>query len=344
MITHLYLLDIMKYGNSKAKLSGMYAKRLKYNDLQELLHQNNLKSAIIILKTKILELNELDESARRIQIETVLDKILIADIIKIKRLLDKNDKEIFNWFIEKYKIRCIKSVFRKLYSKTVVHYNPESIKIWTESIFKDIDGIQNVEDIAGFLHFINKTNYKKVFENFSNKEDQIKETNIFEIENDMDKIYLNKLIAITKDKNERLEKMIINKIDLMNLLWLYRMKKYYNFSEDKIKDIFIKQEKSNSKLEIKQFLSLENDTEILETFKKKAYIKKYETSLSFEQNINRYLYKEYYKIFKSQMFDISNICAYINLIEMENADIVHIIEGIRYNLNKEEIQKKLVTK
>ena len=44
------------------------------------------------------------------------------------------------------------------------------------------------------------------------------------------------------------------------------------------------------------------------------------------------------------MFDISNICAYINLIEMENTDIVHIIEGIRYRLNKEEIQKKLVTK
>ena len=44
------------------------------------------------------------------------------------------------------------------------------------------------------------------------------------------------------------------------------------------------------------------------------------------------------------MFDISNICAYINLIEMENTDIVRIIEAIRYGLSKEEIQKKLLTK
>ena len=340
----MYLVNIMKYGNSKAKLSGMYAKRLKKSDLQELLHQNNLKSAIMILKAKNLELNELDESARRIQIETVLDKILIADIVKIKRLLDKKDKDIFIGFIEKYKIRCIKSVFRKLYSKTIVHYNPEGIKIWTESIFKDIDGIQNVETIDEFLGFLSNTQYKKVFENFSDNESLTKNLNIFEIENEMDKIYLNKLIDISKNKNDRLEKMILKKIDLMNLLWLYRIKKYYNFSEDKIKETFIKQEKVNSKLEIKQFLSLENDTEILENFQKKAYIRKYDNSLSFEQNINIYLYKEYYKIFKSQMFDISNICAYINLIEMENTDIVRIIEGIRYGLSKEEIQKKLVTK
>lgn len=340
----MYLINIMKYGNSKAKLNGMYAKRLKKNDLQELIHQNNLKSAILILKTKNLELNELDESARRIQIETTLDKILITDIVKIKRLLGKKDKEILIQFIEKYKIRCIKSVFRKLYSKTIVHYNPESIKNWTESIFKEIDGIQNAETIAEFMNYVSNTQYKKVFENFSNEENQIEELNIFEIENEIDKIYLNKLIAISENKNARLENMISNKINLMNLLWLYRIKKYYNFSADKIKDIFIKQVKGNNKLEIKKFLNLENDTEILENFQKKAYIKKYEKNLSFEQNINRYLYKKYYKIFKSQMFDISNICAYINLIEMENTDIVRIIEGIRYGLSKEEIQKKLVTK
>ncbi len=340
----MYLINIMKYGNSKAKLNGMYAKRLKKSDLQELIHQNNLKSAILILKTKNIELNELDETARRIQIETALDKILITDIVKIKRLLGKKDKDILIQFIEKYKIRCIKSIFRKLYSKTIVHYNPESIKIWTESIFKEIDGIQNAETIAEFMNYISKTQYKKVFENFSNKENQIEELNIFQIENEIDKIYLNKLISISENKNTRLENMISKKTELMNLLWLYRIKKYYNYSEDKIKDIFIKQVKGNNKLEIEKFLSLENDTEILENFQKKAYMKKYEKDLSFEQNINIYLYKEYYKIFKSQMFDISNICAYINLIEMENTDIVRIIEAIRYGLSKEEIQKKLVTK
>ena len=340
----MYLINIMKYGNSKAKLNGMYAKRLKKIDLQELIHQNNLKSAILILKTKNIELNELDETARRIQIETALDKILITDIVKIKRLLGKKDKDILIQFIEKYKIRCIKSIFRKLYSKTIVHYNPESIKIWTESIFKEIDGIQNAETIAEFMNYISKTQYKKVFENFSNKENQIEELNIFQIENEIDKIYLNKLISISENKNTRLENMISKKTELMNLLWLYRIKKYYNYSEDKIKDIFIKQVKGNNKLEIEKFLSLENDTEILENFQKKAYMKKYEKDLSFEQNINIYLYKEYYKIFKSQMFDISNICAYINLIEMENTDIVRIIEAIRYGLSKEEIQKKLVTK
>lgn len=341
----MYPISIMKYANIHAKLKGMYAKRLKESDLQELIHQDNLKSVIIILKAKNLELNELDENARRIQIETILDKILITDIIKIQRLLGKKDREIFSRFIEKYKIRCIKDVFRKLYSKTIIHYNPESIKIWTKSIFKEIHGIQDVETIEEFIDKLKYTPYQKIFEDLNNEEDKIEQANIFEVENKMDKMYLNRLMDISENKNNRLESMISKKVDLMNLLWIYRLKKYYNFSEEKLKEIFVNQEKyNNSKLEIKQFLSLENDTEILEMFETKSYIKKYEKNLSLEQNINRYLYKEYQKIFRSQVFDISSICAYINLIEMENTDIIRIIEGIRYKLSKEEIQKKLVTK
>ena len=341
----MYPISIMKYANIHAKLKGMYAKRLKESDLQELIHQDNLKSAIIILKAKNLELNELDENARRIQIETILDKILITDIIKIQKLLGKKDKEIFNRFIEKYKIRCIKDVFRKLYSKTIIHYNSESIKIWTESIFREIDGIQDVETIEEFIDKLKNTPYRKIFENLSSEEAKIEQENIFELENKMDKMYLNRLMDISENKNNRLESMISKKIDLMNLLWIYRLKKYYNFSEEKLKEIFVNQEKhNNSKFEIKQFLSLESDTEILEMFETKSYIKNYEKNLSLEQNINRYLYKEYQKIFRSQVFDISSICAYINLIEMENMDIIRIIEGIRYKLSKEEIQKKLVTK
>lgn len=334
----------MKYANINAKLKGMYAKRLKENDLQELIHQNNLKSAIIILKSKNLELNELDENATRIQIETTLDKILITDIIKIQKLLGKKDKEIFQAFIEKYKIRCIKAIFRKLYSKTIIHYNPEKIKIWTESIFKEINGIQDAETIEEFIEKLKNTPYQKIFENLSNEEEQIKQVNIFEVENKMDKIYFNRLIDISKNRNNKLENMISKKVNVINLLWLYRLKKYYNFSEDELKEVFINQEKHNSKFEIKQFLSLENDKEILEMFEKKSYIKKYEKNISLEQNINRYLYKEYQKKFRSQVFDISSVCAYINLIEMENIDIIRIIEGIRYSLSKEEIQKKLVTK
>ena len=45
-------ISAIKYPSINAKLKGMYAKRLKDDDLQDLAKQNNLKSAVAILKNK----------------------------------------------------------------------------------------------------------------------------------------------------------------------------------------------------------------------------------------------------------------------------------------------------
>ena len=45
-------ISAIKYPSINAKLKGMYAKRLKNDDLQDLAKQNNLKSAVAILKNK----------------------------------------------------------------------------------------------------------------------------------------------------------------------------------------------------------------------------------------------------------------------------------------------------
>ena len=42
------------------------------------------------------------------------------------------------------------------------------------------------------------------------------------------------------------------------------------------------------------------------------------------------------------MFNINFIYAYIDMVYDENNDITNIIEGIRYNLSRPEILKKLV--
>ena len=45
-------ISAIKYPSINAKLKGMYAKRLKSDDILDLCKQNNLKSAVAILKNK----------------------------------------------------------------------------------------------------------------------------------------------------------------------------------------------------------------------------------------------------------------------------------------------------
>lgn len=330
-------ISAIKYPSINAKLKGMYAKRLKNDDLQDLAKQNNLKSAVAILKNKSLSLNVLSEDADREQIEKVLNGEIIYDIEKIVKYLDKNDTQIFNLLISKYEIRCIKRAIKLLYSKN--EYD-ENIKIWTNTIFTDLKGLESIKSIDEFLKIINNTKYKKILKKYFVNKDT--EYSIFEIENELDKMYL-KSIYNSAGNNKNLKKMIGAKIDFTNILWIYRMKKYYNFSEDKIEKSIIDINYALKKNQILLLVKAKNIEELNEILKKTVYSNIATDDIyELECNMKKYLHGLYIKNFKSNLLSINCIYSYLNLVELENKDIISIIEAVRYGINKEKLLKKLI--
>ena len=327
-------ISAIKYPSINAKLKGMYAKRLKDDDLQDLAKQNNLKSAVAILKNKSSSLNVLSEDADREQIEKVLNGEIIYDIEKIVKYLDKNDTQIFNLLISKYEIRCIKKAIKLLYSKN--EYD-ENIKIWTNTIFTDLKGLESIKSIDEFFKIINNTKYKKILKKYFENKDT--EYSIFEIEN---KMYL-KSIYNSAGNNKNLKKMIGAKIDFTNILWIYRMKKYYNFSEDKIEKSIIDINYALKKNQILLLVKAKNIEELNEILKKTVYSNIATDDIyELECNMKKYLHGLYIKNFKSNLLSINCIYSYLNLVELENKDIISIIEAVRYGIDKEKLLKKLI--
>lgn len=330
-------ISAIKYPSINAKLKGMYFKRLKNDDLQDLAKQNNLKSAVAILKNKSSSLNVLSEDADREQIEKVLNGEIIYDIEKIVKYLDKNDTQIFNLLISKYEIRCIKRAIKLLYSKN--EYD-ENIKIWTNTIFTDLKGLESIKSIDEFLKIINNTKYKKILKKYF--ENKNTEYSIFEIENELDKMYL-KSIYNSAGNNKNLKKMIGAKIDFTNILWIYRMKKYYNFSEDKIEKSIIDINYALKKNQILSLVKAKNIEELNEILKKTVYSNiSTDDIYELECNMKKYLHGLYIKNFKSNLLSINCIYSYLNLVELENKDIISIIEAVRYGIDKEKLLKKLI--
>jgi len=330
-------ISAIKYPSINAKLKGMYSKRLKNDDLQDLAKQNNLKSAVAILKNKSSSLNVLSEDADREQIEKVLNGEIIYDIEKIVKYLDKNDTQIFNLLISKYEIRCIKKAIKLLYSKN--EYD-ENIKIWTNTIFTDLKGLESIKSIDEFLKIINNTKYKKILKKYF--ENKNTEYSIFEIENELDKMYL-KSIYNSAGNNKNLKKMIGAKIDFTNILWIYRMKKYYNFSEDKIEKSIIDINYALKKNQILSLVKAKNIEELNEILKKTVYSNiSTDDIYELECNMKKYLHGLYIKNFKSNLLSINCIYSYLNLVELENKDIISIIEAVRYGIDKEKLLKKLI--
>ena len=63
---------------------------------------------------------------------------------------------------------------------------------------------------------------------------------------------------------------------------------------------------------------------------------------NIEYTIKQYLYRMYKNYFRSKAFDITMVIAYIELRKTQIQNTIVIIEGIRYELNYQKIQKKLI--
>ena len=309
---------VIKYPNLNAKLKGMYEKRISKSDLEDLVKQNNLKNAILLLKSKYDIFKNSDENIDRLEIESLLEKDQINNILKIKKLLNKKDTEIFEMFLLQYEIKCVKSIFRKLFSNDKTDdIVIQKVKMWTVTLFSDIKGIETVQNFYEFFEAVKRMKYNKILKKYQ-EQDNI---NVFEVENEIDKLYFETLYDMIKNEVNS-KKIIGSEIDLLNVLWIFRIKKYYNFENEKINQILIKRYyklKPNTMKKIEQTNTFE---EIKEIMKDTVYKDVFFDENNLEENIDKYLYEINKKIFRNDMTSIAYVLAYVNMIDYENKDII----------------------
>lgn len=238
-------------------------------------------------------------------------------------------------------MKCIKSMLRKLFSESVINEQTNEVENWTTKLFQNLKGISKQKTYEELIEFLKRHGYSSVFEKQIKEIDQM---NLFEIENQLDKFYFENMMKIARKHNRNLADIIGKQIDLNNIIWMYRVKKNYHFSKEQTRNILMKTYYKLKKSELEKMLEANNEKEMKEVLQKTFYAKyiNFDHTDDLEQQIDKYLYDVYKKHFRGNIFDISAIYAYINMVEQENNDILNMIEGIRYHLNKEEIQKKLI--
>lgn len=308
-----------------AKLKAMYAQKLKKEDLEDLIKQTNLTDAIILLKSKLPELDNLSDNAKRIDLETALDTVLIYDIQKILNYLQGINKEIFTQYIIKYKIETIKKLYENLdVSKT----KTTQVNDWIEHIFIDLKVIYTSTSKEDFIDKIPDKNIKSIFENSHTD---------FERENTLDKYYFENLLKAVKGKNKKIETLLNMRIDLLNVLWTYRCKKYYGIVNQ---DILIPH---FYKIDLNTIRKIEN-ANTLEDIDQALVNTIYRNIIGnhIESDIKRYVYKKCKKAFRNELLDLSMVISYFKILETEKENIVTIIEGIRYKMSKPSIESKII--
>ena len=321
------MLEKLKYPNINAKLKGMYAKTLTKEDIEDLLKQNTIKDAIIILKSKMPPLEDLNVDAKRIELESKLDRVIINDISKTYRYLDNKTKKVFDSYILKYKIKILKIIWKDLnFGKQ--EQEIEEFKYW-KTIFNDLENFIDVKNTEEFLKQIKAEELRNIFKN---------NQNTFELDNMITKYYYEKLYLASRESSKKLENIISTQIDLINISSIYRCKRYYGFYDKKYFINYGKIVKENTIQNIENTQSLQQVKYILKNPKNKEIVES-----SIYDDSKKYMYNKLRKFFIQNEYDISSIIAYFYIKEIERSNIIAIIEGIRYKLPKEEMQKQIIT-
>lgn len=183
-----------KFANINAKVKGMYAKVLKQSDYDELCKQKTIKEALILLKQKLDELQDIGDNARRREIEKQLEKGLANDIQKIYRLLDKENRQLLTIYLQKQEIQELKE-------KLVLLQNDEKAYI-------AIQADKQQTAVEKFMLEWIDTPYYPILQKYL-EDGKIEELSIFKLENELDKFYFTNIYEeVKKRKNQPLQDLI----------------------------------------------------------------------------------------------------------------------------------------
>ena len=304
--------DVMRYSGIVTKVAAMRAKLLKPQDYERLASMNTVTDIIEYLKqTKSYGkfINQMDESLyHRGNIEKVLIQSLYDDY---NVPFDLNYKKPF---FDKYsKIRIDQLVTAKNidhlvdYLKNTEYYAPLSrIRESGASTLADYE-------LALDLYYFSMM-WKARKGNW-NKKDQ-----------------------------EMLTKELGAKIDLLNLQWIYRAKKYYHMLAPDIYTLLIPIQHKLSNQEFKDLVEAPSVEEFTRRLNETYYGKKYEfgEQVQMESVVNECVEHILTIAYRNHPYSLASIQQYLFLKEEETYKITTALECIRYGLSQRETLQYLV--
>jgi V/A-type H+-transporting ATPase subunit C len=342
---------IIRYSAVNTKLRAMCGKLLKDEDYKKMIALKTPSEIAVYMKnnTSYSELfKQRDPSLmHRDSIERLLKEGLINYIDKLMHYFRGDSREFFKCFYLKHEINEFKKLARS------IHIDKDFNTLTTNLVFLgkykyiDLDRIVKAKTIKELIQALDETVYYPYIKNLI---DENEGESLYRFEMGLDKalfsIMEEKVKLLSKHDQEVFYKIYGSYLDMLNLQWIYRGKKYYNLTPE---EIFNNAANKGCKFNYKDIKNLcyaksldEFVSKVRETTYGFMFKGDKDQDIFMERRMNRYMYYKVKKIKETMNFDISMMLCYIYLFEFETKDIVSIIENVRYGMDYEETKKYLI--
>lgn len=344
-------MSISKHAAINTKALAMRARKISDDDFREMIKAKDLKDVFLYLRDNTYYgdfLKNLDpDDLHRTELEAHLNDLKINEAEKLMHYLSGKEKLFFQIFLVRTEVESLRILIRGIARgddleslNRLIVYSQKYSRIPFERLFRSRDWDEFKKLLIG-------TDYYRILEIHK---DIGSDRDLIVIEKSLDRYYYdllrNRLLQLNKKQNQELINAQRRNIDLLNLLWIYRGKKFYNLSREEIiayslrGGLEINENRLMSLIEAKDFQELKErlgNSEYAFLFNHTKTI-----DLFMERRRERYLYYMYLKLFGDVDGGLGRVVAYIRLLDFEIEDITSIIESKRYRMGQEETKKYLI--
>ncbi|MCP1100828.1 V/A-type H+-transporting ATPase subunit C [Aequitasia blattaphilus] len=337
--------SMMAYSGIVTKIKAMEAKLLTEQDFEEISNMKNVPEVIEFLKQRPgyeKYINQMDPSLyHRRHVEKMLIQSLYDDYTRVYRFANATQRKFMKFYIKHYEVDLINYCLRILFNHYDWPFDLDYKKPFYDQYSQlSIDRLVTSKSVDDLIENIKDTEYYKPLQ-------QIHESGAATIFDYDLALELYSFSAIWKSRKRALNKKELDlftrdmgtAIDLINLQWIYRAKKYYNMLAPDIYSMTIPVQYRFSVDEFKDLVEAPSVDEFIAKVQETSYAKKYniDNTKTLEQMYNDCMIKLYLADRRSNPYSVASINTYFFLKETEITKLTTALECIRYGLSSREI-------
>ena len=337
--------NLRTYSGITTKIRAMQAKLLTEADYENIANLKTVPEVIEYLKEKpayTKYINRMDTSLyHRGDVEKVLTQSFYDDYTRIFRFVGMEQKKFLKAYWKRYEIDlinyCLRIVFNHYDDPFDIDYKKEIFDKYSQLSVSKLVLSKNVEELIDNLK---GTEYYSPLQTLR----ESGAATLYDYDLTLELYYFSVMWKEEKRLLKGKERDIFIKdygmrIDLTNIRWIYRAKKYYNMLPPDIYMMMIPIQYRFSKEEFKAMV----EAPTVEEFIKQVGLTRYGNKLTFEeghmleQQSREILKAAYLSDRRHNPYSVATMNAYLFLKEEEIRKIVSALECIRYGLSSRDI-------
>ncbi|MBC8584094.1 V-type ATPase subunit [Youxingia wuxianensis] len=336
---------------------SMYGRRLRENNYRDLLAKPTIADVVTYLKNETYYGNALEPvqdlkgaADHRVHVEHLLRASVYEKCGKMLRFRFTDDKEdFFSFLVLKSEVDEILTCVRLIATNSKEPYDvvfPQTLLDYSKIDLKAVATAQTFEELLSVLRY---TDYYPILESQDLEEIHSDPTRLTMVEADLIEFYYDKIFGLIRSQfdgmaKEQLEEMFYTEIDIMNISLIYRMKTFFNCDDDFIRNSIISAHTSMDRKILDDLIASTSPQQVVEILQRTDYRKDFEhKGIQYAERFSQLAKNRMAKKFIRGSIEVPVVfVSYIMLLNIEVENIINIIEGKKYEIPADEIEKLLI--